>query len=272
MKHLHDDELLMSALDGIDDLDLNELDARQAKEFQALSLLKSDLKLLNDIPECQLSSDRLRRRILEDGIQAKAQPRGWFWFASAGAISCACMAAAAVMVWNYYQPAAVPVEPQTLVQATEVAPTLESLRFDDPWSFVESDPILEPTPTQAVPEAAKAVSKPEAKTGSSKPLKIRTSRPVMTVVSAAAEGVGMVNKKAEVQTPAPKEPAMISSETLSGMDLTAPGAETASNPSASGAAAKAPTVGSKPSSVVVISQASTPEPKVESAGHVVFGG
>lgn len=267
MKHLHDDELLMSALDGIDDLDLSQLDAKQAKEFQALSLLKSDLKLLNDIPECQLSNERLRRRILEEGMQPQAQPRGWFWFASAGAISCACMAVAAVMVWNWYQPAA-PAASQTLALSTDSSPTLESMRTDPLWEKVKFESPAKETSQPVTPPVKQPEPRRENGRSSSRPNRIRTNRTVLTMASAASEGVGYLTKQAVTQTTPPPGPAQISSDAMPEMD-SASIAPMASQPSA---AAKSSVPGNRPASVVVISQSSTPEPTVESAGHVVFGG
>lgn len=267
MKHLHDDELLMSALDGIDDLDLSQLDAKQAKEFQALSLLKSDLKLLNDIPECQLSSERLRRRILEEGMQPKARTKGWFWFASAGAISCAGMAAAAVMIWNWYQPA-VPAGSQTLALNTEKAAS--SATLEPGKTFVQPESVAEPVKSEETPVAAvneKVEPRRETRRNSTRPIRIRTNRPVMTVASTAGEGVGYLTKQAAAQTSAAPAPAQISSDAM-------PEMEASGNASASAqpAIAAKTTPGGRPASVVVISQSSTPEPTVESAGHVVFGG
>lgn len=264
MKHLHDDELLMSALDGIDDLDPASLDLKQAKQFQALSQLKADLKLLNDVPECQLSSERLRRRILDEGMQPQRQSRGWFWSASAGAISYACMAAAAVMIWNWYQPAP-SAPPQNLALVAPVTPTLENLETKAPVEKPDSAP--QPA------AAAVSASKPAPSTSSAakqdkrrqnRPLKIRTDRPVLTMASASLEGVGYLTKQASPVTP-PPGPSQISADAMPPMD-------SAVSTSVSGQAAPAakPSGGSRSASVVVIS--STPEPTMESAGHVVFGG
>ena len=267
MKHLHDDELLMSALDGIDDLDLSQLDPKQAKEFQALSLLKSDLKLLNDIPECQLSSERLRRRILEEGMQPKSRTKGWFWFASAGAISCAGMAAAAVMIWNWYQPA-VPAGSQTLALNAETVSPSEPLEPEK--TLVQPEVSSEPAKSDETP-AAVAFERMEARRDSrrsaNRPNRIRTDRPVLTVVSAAGEGVGYLTKQSATQTSAAAAPAQISSDAMPEMD-TSGTAIAAAQP----ASTSKPVPGGRPASVVVISQSSTPEPTVESAGHVVFGG
>lgn len=267
MKHLHDDELLMSALDGIDDLDLSQLDAKQAKEFQALSLLKSDLKLLNDIPECQLSSERLRRRILEEGMQPKTRTKGWFWFASAGAISCAGMAAAAVMIWNWYQPA-VPAGSQTLALNSETASSSEPLEPEK--TLVQPEVASQPVKADKAPAAVtpeRTETRRESRRSANRPNRIRTDRPILTVVSAAGDGVGYLTKQSAAQTSTVAAPAQISSDAMPEID-TSSTAVAAAQPSA----ASKSVPGSRPASVVVISQSSTPEPTVESAGHVVFGG
>lgn len=266
MKHLHDDELLMSALDGIDDLDLSQLDSKQAKEFQALSLLKSDLKLLNDIPECQLSSERLRRRILEEGMQPKAQPRGWFWFASAGAISCACMAAAAVMIWNWYQPSA-PTASQAVALSNPSTSSEAALEPEIKWEEAEFGEAPKAPAVAVEPKVEIRQTEPAPKRTVRKSSRSRTTSPVMEMAAAVQSGVGLLAKRTEVE-PAPVLGADAANADLA-QPLEAPAALQTPQPQAVGRTVNS---GAKPASVVVISQASTPEPTVESAGHVVFGG
>jgi len=263
LKHLNEDELLMAAFDEADGTSLDGLDQEQRREFAALSGLKLDLKKLNDIPPCQLSSERLKRRILEDGIQAQRKSRsGWFVFASAGAVSCACMALAAFMIWNFYQPSIQSSSP-VLAQKSEPAPSLDL-----------TQPKTEPEPAQpASPVAPSGASVTERKVEAASSQEPRRSRPArssrrssVTTVAMAMTGTGYAVRTQE--PPAPKE-ASPSPEIIDSMPaaMTAP----AATPDLTGSPS-APVSGGRPS-VIIIGQAPGHQPPaVESSGHVVFGG
>lgn len=263
MKHLNEDELLMAAFDEAEEMSLDDLDQEQRREFAALSGLKLDLKKLNDIPPCQLSSERLRRHILEDGIQSQRKNRtGWFVFASAGAASCACMALAALMIWNWYQPS-IQSSKSILAERSQPSPSLEQ---EQPKIETEAS---EPAPTTA--PVLDANSGPRIGAArASQPRRSRPARsprrPSMTTVAMAMDQPGYAIRSQD--DPAHKEsapaPEMIDSMPAA-MTVPAASPELPGSPSS-------PVTGGKPS-VIIIGQAPGQQPPaVESSGHVVFGG
>lgn len=262
MKHLNEDELLMAAFDEAEEMSLDDLDQEQRREFAALSGLKLDLKKLNDIPPCQLSSERLRRHILEDGIQSqRTNKTGWFVFASAGAVSCACMALAAVMIWNWYQP---PIQTSTtiLAERSQPAPTLDQEQLK-----------IEPEASEPAPPVAPALtpnSGPKIEAArESEPRRSRQARSprrstMTTVAMAMGEGFAVRSQDDPALKAAPSAPEVVDTMPAA---MTAPpdSQDVPGSPSA-------PVTGGRPS-VIIIGQAPGQQPPaVESSGHVVFGG
>lgn len=258
MKHLTEDELLMAAFDEAETLSLDDLDQEQRKEFAALSGLKLDLKKLNDIPPCQLSSERLKRRLLEDGIRAQRSSRsGWFFFASAGAVSCACMALAAVMIWNWYQPV-VQTEPSIVAQSSGPAPILDQAQ---PKVEREAPPVAQPP---SVPASSGVEASPAPEPKRSRPERTQRRSSIMTVASAMGETGYAVRAQPD---PVVKETAPAPEVVDSMPSLEAPAASIEM-----GGSGGAPVTPGRPS-VIIIGQAPGQQPPaVESSGHVVFGG
>ena len=54
-------------------------DPESARTLRAYRSMRADMKLLNNIPESQLSTERLRRAILEGGLKPKRDYGRWNW-------------------------------------------------------------------------------------------------------------------------------------------------------------------------------------------------
>lgn len=85
------DHLIESVFEG-QDLDQG-LTASELREVELLKTLKSDLKQLRDVPECQLTVDHLRRAMLNQPVPvAKKNPfRLWTWVPVAAAAALALL-------------------------------------------------------------------------------------------------------------------------------------------------------------------------------------
>jgi hypothetical protein len=102
------------------DGDLKDL----AEQYRAM---RSDMALLRDIPECQLSVERLRDAILRAGIRQSQEPRR-VWFATALAVACTLLVGFGLLrQWNsgtvrddeHLRLAAAPNETETTVATVE---------------------------------------------------------------------------------------------------------------------------------------------------------
>jgi hypothetical protein len=83
------DRLFESAFDGAPEPE--RLSAPEAAELKALRALKADLAALREVPECQLTTEHLRRAILDQGVRPAA-PRvpawsRWLWAAPVAAVA-----------------------------------------------------------------------------------------------------------------------------------------------------------------------------------------
>lgn len=82
------DELLTRAFDG----DFEQL-AASSEEERMLIGLKQDLRALREVPECQLSTERMRRAVLSREIHArKARPLQWLYVGVPAAAACMLLA------------------------------------------------------------------------------------------------------------------------------------------------------------------------------------
>ena len=71
------DRLFQDVMDG--QVSFEKLSATEQKEAQAFMHLRQDLRMLNDVPEHQMSNERLRDAILAASIQKKASPASGLW-------------------------------------------------------------------------------------------------------------------------------------------------------------------------------------------------
>jgi type IV secretory pathway VirB10-like protein len=123
------------------------------REAEMLALMKEDLKALRDIPECQMSTERMRQAILNQGLKPK-HPLGWLsknWGYLAGAAACTFALAMILPRLNQNQSdSATGIEPGTnyaAQSATESGSTL---------SAVEPTPDAAPSSGRNLEETAPA--------------------------------------------------------------------------------------------------------------------
>ncbi len=63
-------------------VDPSTLSGAELRELENLKHLRQDLRLLGNVPEPQISIDRVRDAILREGLKPQAEPKfGWSWFA-----------------------------------------------------------------------------------------------------------------------------------------------------------------------------------------------
>ena len=73
------DKLIEAVFEGHDGA-LDGLDAESRREVSTLNTLKADLKLLRDVPECQLTTEHLKQAVLNQKPQRSTGVKGlWLW-------------------------------------------------------------------------------------------------------------------------------------------------------------------------------------------------
>ena len=96
--------------------DSGSLTAEEKKQLEAMKHLRDDLRLLNNVPEPQISIDRVRDAILRDGLKPHAEPKvGWSWFVTPAAT---CAIAFAIM---YLRPHGAKADPKILLNPSSGA-------------------------------------------------------------------------------------------------------------------------------------------------------
>lgn len=177
------DRLYESAFDG--EPEPAALSASDAAELRALKALKADLAALRDVPECQLTTDHLRRAILDQGVRP-VKPRvpvfgRWLWAAPVAAAMAAVLflnrpkefvpnvreVATAAPVRASAEPAAAVVvpdqdEPVTVASATQPTPSVADSRPERPRRRPIRRLTVNEGPLLAMREDATAVARPMA--------------------------------------------------------------------------------------------------------------
>lgn len=178
------DRLFESAFDG--EPEPAAMTAAEAAELRALKALKADLVALRDVPECQLTTDHLRRAILDQGVRP-VKPRlpmfgRWLWAAPVAAAMAVVLflnrpkeivpdareLASATPVRASAEPAAAVVvpeqdEPVTVASATQPAPSVVAdSRPERPRRRPARRLTVDEGPLLAMREDASAVARPMA--------------------------------------------------------------------------------------------------------------
>lgn len=78
------DRLILAAFDGGQD-GLDRLGESERRELDLLKGLKHDLAALKDVPECQLTPDRVKNAILASHTVPGKSPSRWFWIPTVAA-------------------------------------------------------------------------------------------------------------------------------------------------------------------------------------------
>ncbi|MCH7945612.1 MAG: hypothetical protein IIC73_06305, partial [Armatimonadetes bacterium] len=84
MKRRRRDKILTTAFGDGDALDLNGLTDEERAEFEDARHMSEGLKTLREVPECQLSTERLVAAVLSNAVK-KRQTFGWGYAAAAAA-------------------------------------------------------------------------------------------------------------------------------------------------------------------------------------------
>ncbi|MBS1714780.1 MAG: hypothetical protein JST30_10640 [Armatimonadetes bacterium] len=85
------DRLIDAAFDGAVQ-DLPALGPSENRELDLLKGLKRDLAALKEVPECQLTADRVKNAILASRAVPARSPARWFWIPTAAAAALAVIA------------------------------------------------------------------------------------------------------------------------------------------------------------------------------------
>src|SRR5438128_37793 len=94
MRRKLEDKLLMLSFGDLTPEEARQVQSEAAGDPEAQKILqeyqaiRSNLKLLKDVPEDQISAERLRFAILEKGLERKSAPSpyGWLWMPAAVAL------------------------------------------------------------------------------------------------------------------------------------------------------------------------------------------
>ena len=135
---------LISAAFGDEGIELGRLTDEEQRQFDALQSVSDGLKGLRDVPECQLSNERLRNAILNGAVKQRSFP-GW-GIATATVV---CSALAVLVLQSRFNRA--PEQQQPVAQNTEQ--TAPAVKADDAGSAkttetkvaVQGSPIVDNT-------------------------------------------------------------------------------------------------------------------------------
>ncbi|MCH8978149.1 MAG: hypothetical protein IH945_02770 [Armatimonadetes bacterium] len=100
MKKSRRDQILTTAFGDADALDLNGLTDEERAEFEDARQLSEGLKTLREVPECQLSTERLVAAVLSNAVK-KRQTFGWGHAAAAAAFGVMAIFALQSSLFNF---------------------------------------------------------------------------------------------------------------------------------------------------------------------------
>lgn len=93
--------------------------------------MRTGLKAMADVPEHQLSTERLRHAVLNQGLKPKPRPQfGWLWMPSMAAV-----AAFAVMFAVRSQHVSIPAGPGVALNGSEPTDLIRDKKMDQPFAF-----------------------------------------------------------------------------------------------------------------------------------------
>jgi hypothetical protein len=260
------DDLYEAAFEGLA-LD-RELTPSEEEELRLLEGMKLQLRSLGETPPCQLSAERMRRAILNAGIE-KPRSAGLPWWSGWGI---AAAAACAFMAYTIFpRPASAPVV-QVAMEAREDVPLTLNAPLDT--RPMDTRPLetasTEVRPTESIPPAA-VESRP-------RPVRVaavRRSEPTVAppVRDSEAPGYRVADRRGMPEAAPSIAAAGLSPEIVGGGGEAAPGMPDATL----AAAATAPIPLNPAAEVVVISSPALDlgDPlvsEVSRSGNVLFGG
>lgn len=253
---------------------LGESDANESQQAQAMiagspeaareaalwQQLKADFKVLAEVPECQLTSERLRAAVLSGSIKKRSASPFRIWLPAVG-----LAAAALYAVIILPRPSAPETGGSGVVAMENPAPTIDDLVMQ---TEPEAEPLAAPEAASTAPEAA-----PRA-TAVAKPAPRRTSRPRTSYRTASNAGAKMAT--AEIAADMILDSVMLPAANTAMADPTA-GMSAARTLKAPAPMSAAPAADEENGVVVLSREASSPNgaPVAVEVGRrhdVVFGG
>lgn len=152
-----------------------ESDPGSAKELKLYQEMRDGLKQLRDIPDMQMSGERLRDAILREGLRPVHEPAPtsfrWLWFA-------APVAAAALFAFFAMRPTSLEVKPSIAQVDPNTRVAIVQNPKDEPAEdfTMDLDKTMKVFGSQAVAESEPEPVRPSAKLATTEPKVIRPKR------------------------------------------------------------------------------------------------
>lgn len=151
------DKLFQDALDG--EISLEELTPSDRAEAECFMRLRQDLRALRDVPEHQMSNERLRDAILSTGLNKKNSPSSGIWNALWIPTAACAFVVAFVGMNQYFKNQRTPVIHSGNLGESTIARNTPLLKFDSIAPYAEKVNAFSDKPINFGPVQEAAVAK-----------------------------------------------------------------------------------------------------------------